>query len=399
MNQSTTWTGGPRPARPRTAPVRAMRNTGREHLPRAGDLGRSLILSALMILIPIAPAASVVQETILPSETCRGIFFVPVTVGGEDGPTLDMFFDTGASWTFIDRAALRDRFDLDIPYGKVRFDEARIGPHHLGRLTARVASLDTLGLALGRRIDGILAFEEFRDVLLTLDYPSGQVRVSGGRLPRPDGREVFRTARRDRPHVKVEVGGRRRWVLIDSGSTGRFSLKEADRVSWAVDPRVTGAGAAFGGIFIRQAGRMDGILRFGSLTFVDPVVSFARSDSRLAGWHVLRHFVLTFDQRKRRVRMRPASEAPVRLAPIVAPGLALVPRPEGYEVIRVLQGTSAERAGLRRGDLIVALDGIPAHEVGCRDPEGDAPGTVRVMTFLRDGRRHEVEVSVDILVP
>ena len=61
----------------------------------------------------------------------------------------------------------------------------------MGTLRAPVLRLHTLSLAVGRDVDGILGFSAFDDVLLTLDYPAEEIRVSGGRLPRPDGREIF----------------------------------------------------------------------------------------------------------------------------------------------------------------------------------------------------------------
>jgi len=69
---------------------------------------------------------------------------------------------------------------------------------------------------------------------------------------------------------------------------------------------------------------------------------------------------------------------------------------EGAEVTEVAPGSAAETAGLREGDLILAVDDeevtretpltvlIAAHE----------PGDVVVLTIERDGREREIEVEL-----
>ena len=49
---------------------------------------------------------------------------------------------------------------------------------------------------------------------------------------------------------------------------------------------------------------------------------------------------------------------PIRLASFVGMGVGTYPRSEGLEILEVFAGTSAEAAGLRTGDLIVAIDGV-----------------------------------------
>ena len=154
----------------------------------------------------------------------------------------------------------------------------------------------------------------------------------------------------------------------------------------------------FYGFFIEEGGRLDATLQFGPLRFEDPVVVVADRE-RLAGWHVLHHFVLTFDQRNSRIRMQRNGAGPVRPGPWVRWGLALRSSAEGRRVIRVFPGTTAEAAGLREGDLITAIDGTPVGELGCSDPQGDSAGRRFVLSYLRDGIQAEVEIEAEILVP
>ena len=71
----------------------------------------------------------------------------------------------------------------------------------------------------------------------------------------------------------------------------------------------------------------------------------------------------------------------------------------GCEIIKVFPETSAEAAGLREDDLIIAIDGTPVYERGCGDPEGDPAGQPQVWSYIRDGLRAEAEIETEILVP
>ena len=361
--------------------------------------------SLLILLFPLlttsasgAAPPTANSELALPSETCRGLFIVPLTFGEGEGTTLNLLFDTGSSWTFVDPGAIRRALGHDLQAGKVLFRDARIGRHQVGPLRAYVYPMETLSLALGREIDGILGFPAFRDVLLTLDYPAEEIRVSSGRLPPPDGREIFRAVGSKRPHLKVDVGGRRVKVLLDSGSTGRFSVRPSDRLTWSVEPRPVKASVLFANVTVDEGGRLGDALQVGPLSFEAPIASLARGE-RVAGWHVLHHFVLTFDQKNKRIRMQPSGTAPIRMASLVGSGLAFHPRPEGMEILKVFPGTSAEEAGLREGDLITAIDGIPVHERGCSDPRGAPTGQHEMLSYLRDGIQAETEVETGILHP
>ena len=360
----------------------------------------SIFAVVIALLIPEQAPAAVANpghtELVLPSETCRGLFIVPVTFGEEPGTTLDLLFDTGASRTFLDPRAMHKILGGEIRAGKMSFPNARIGPHELGPLRAYALPMRDLNLAVGREFDGILGFPAFRDVLLTLDYPAEEIRVSSGSLPRPDGREIFRVSGK-RPHLAVTSGSRRFKVLIDSGATGRFGLRPSDVSTWSVEPRPALISVGVQGVEVHHGGRVDGTIRLGPLDFDDPVVILSGGE-QLVGWQVLRHFVLTFDQKHKRMRMQKDSVGPVRMAPLVRVGLAYDPRPKGLKVVRVFPGTSAEAAGLRVGDLIDAIDGIPVYQQECEESSVTA-GHRRVFSYTRDGVRAEATIETEVLIP
>jgi hypothetical protein len=357
----------------------------------------------VVLAIPVLGAApattdAALAEVVLPSETCRGVFFVPVTFGEGEGTTLELLLDTGASRTYLDSGALRSLLGRDVGYGKTSLANARIGPFEIGTLQAHILRLHTVSLALGRNVDGIIGYPVFRDVLLTLDYPAEQIRVSHGRLPRPDGREIFPYRGFRRPHLDAEVGGRRTKVLLDSGATGRFALLPTKNLAWSVEPRPMKTSVGVGHVTVREGGRLADAIQFGPLRFEAPVVTLI-GDESLVGWHVLRYFVLTFDQKQKRIRMQTHGTDPIRLASWVGMGAGFYPRSEGLEILEVFADTSAEAAGLRTGDLIVAIDGTPVHDLGCSDPLGDPAGRRKVLTYIRDGIQAEAEIETEALIP
>lgn len=355
-----------------------------------------LSLSLLAVwLSGSAPASDALE---LPSETCNGLFFVPVTFGASGDATLELLVDTGASRTYLDRSALGRVLGHKVPAGRVTLANARIGDLELGSLSAHTLTLRTLSLALGRNVDGILGFPAFKDVLLTLDYPNEAIHVSPGRLPRVDGREIFRYRGLRRPFVDADVGGKSMTVLLDSGATGRFALLPKKSLRWAEAPRPVKTAVGVGYVSLREGGRLADPIRLGPLTFEEPVAMLV-GDESYAGWHVLRHFVLTFDQKRKRVRMRAIEPGPIRPAAWVGMGVGIHPRPGGLEVLAVFPGTSAEAEGIRPGDLIVAIDGVPVHETGCPDPRENTVGRRKTLTYRRDGVELRATVTTEVLVP
>lgn len=72
-------------------------------------------------------------------------------------------------------------------------------------------------------------------------------------------------------------------------------------------------------------------------------------------------------------------------------------RPErGVLIAGVVSGGPAERAGLRRGDLVLEIDGEPVRSARelLRRVAGMTPGQETRLTLLRDGREQSVTVQV-----
>jgi hypothetical protein len=324
---------------------------------------------------------------------------VPLTFGEDPERVLHLVLDTGAGETSVDPDAIERVFGKRVRVGKkINLRDGTAGPLQVRKLPSKVHEMDHLARALGYEIDGILGFPTFRDLLLTLDYPRSEVRIARGTLGPPDGVEIVKDYGKSRPYLALDIGGKRLPVLIDSGSAGGVRLRKDDPVEWEVPPRPVGGAVGYTGIDLVSAGRMRGDLRVGPLRVERPLVRLD-DGTRLVGADILERFEATFDQKKRRIRLVPDSEEPIVLAPARGIGVALRPVAEGFEIARVFPGTPAEASGLRKGDLLVAFDGVPIDERGCRNPWDDADNRNTRLTVRRGGSDRDVDVEIAVLVP
>lgn len=359
-------------------------------------------MACATVLHPAAsPAQTPPGETVVSRETCSGLFVVPLAWAPAEGPSRPLWalFDTGGSNLFIDPDGLERISGRRIEAGRwVRLEDVTVAGLPFGRFRPRVRELDHLSTALGREIDVFLPFRVFADHLLTLDYPREEMRVSRGSLPEPDGVEVFSSRGPDRrPWLEVEIGTVRRKLLIDSGSSGTIAIAPSADLRWRSAPRPVRISQGMDDLEISEEGRLADSVAVGPLTFEDPIVALTEDTERF-GARVLRHFVATFDQRARRVRLEAAAEGPIRLAPVRGIGALLHPREgDAWEVAQVSDGSPADRAGLRSGDRVTRIDGVPVAELGCRELDSTLGRTLR-LAIRRGGEEIEVLVEVEVLV-
>ncbi len=347
----------------------------------------------LQLLLASAAGAA---DYLVPSSQCRGLFIVPVSW---QGITLDLILDTGSEITAIDPDAYQRVTGRKVKSGrKVRLKSGEAGPLKINKIKVRLHEMDHLGLTLGRRIDGILGMNVFHKFLLTLDYPNEEIRVGTGVLPKADGVEIFQDVGKTRPYIMVDLGGRPVPVLIDSGFTGSLDLRGSDSTNWKVEPVPYTAVARYSEIVIHRAGRIARNIQFGPLTLVEPVV-FVSKGTRLAGAKLLKEFTLVFDHRNNRLQMTRQDNGSLEFDSLYSWGLGLRPRLAGMELIKVFTGSPAEKAGLKTGDILTAVDGVPIHERGCKGLNDGGSTQSAIFTINRDGTRLEVKLTVEVVIP
>ncbi|WP_306250915.1 PDZ domain-containing protein [Parvularcula sp. IMCC14364] len=355
-------------------------------------------VAAFFLSLLLSPAAFA-DDYVVPGELCRGYFLVPVTLNEErEDSTLWFIYDTGASRTIVDPDSIaRVSTTLVKPGQTARMSDARSGALKFNVFRARVQELDHIIGAFGRPIDGIMGYDTFQKFLLTLDYPAGEMRVTTDMsLPSPDNREVFSTRGPDkRPWLDVYFDGRKRRMLIDSGSGTSFGVNRLERYDTLTEPVPTRVAQRLDRVEYISSARFDGTARIGGYDLPQPILhGFPRTE--LIGEQVMRHFVWTFDVPNRRVRITRPEDTPISFPSDYGLGANMTVSKDGLLVGDVFPGSAAMGAGLQSGDVITSINDQPVFDRGCSQV-GAAPRPVKLV-YRREGVEQSVTVMPEVMV-
>jgi predicted aspartyl protease len=319
------------------------------------------ILLTLLLLAGPAPTKAVPEAiATVPLKLIGGKPAVSVTINGK-GP-FDFFLDTGAGMTVID-SDLAEELQLPVT-GTTRIGDPS-NPQALEAKTATVKRLTVGGAAFqdvevvtwdrsalygGTGPRGVIGNPLFADHLLTLDLGKGEARIARGEVaPGPDV-VTYEPSEGGVFRIPVSIGMLNIEAAIDSGSPSGFALPKryAEQLPLATPLTEVGRGRMANSEFVVSSATVDATARIGINTFPRPVVTFNDVlPGALFGAQVLRHMVLTIDQKNRRIRLTPGMPPP---APVkVAAGAA---------------GDYAGRFGIRTitskdGDLFLQRDSGP----------------------------------------
>jgi hypothetical protein len=356
-------------------------------------------------------------QVAVPGRLVSNLLLVEGTVGGA-GP-YHFLVDTGSSVTLVsDRiAAAIPGFRPSAGLAPVQVVSAAGGATLLGSTTLPSLELRTATFAnvraavydfvdfsnhLGITVDGIIGFPVFRDLLLTLDYPRSRVVLS----PRFPARTVpgvavpFALEDGTRPIVNVELGDATFMALIDSGSNLPFTLNATGlNPSFKYGPRTGPLVATLSGDAPRQIGRLADTLVLGTFAVREPRVMLTDQLPTI-GAEILRHFTLTFDQRRGLVILAPERDAALKLPPQRTTGLSFARLPAEWRVLQVLADAPAATRQIEPGDGIVGIDGEPIVRWNLDRFEKHlrSADTIEYL-FRRDGRSYQVKVPVYDLIP
>ena len=256
------------------------------------------------------------------------------------------------------RVAGADGGVLELPAAAV--SRLELGEARFENVPVLVYDCSTLSSHLGVRIDGVLGFPLFRETLLTLDYPGRRLLlqpadsaalVPGSVVPFDDGRKT--------PLVRLRLGDVQFAALVDSGSEADFSINPAGlSPAYATPPREGTLVATLAGDRSQRVARLRDPLQLGDQVFPRPIVELTDALSSLGGG-ALRHFTLTFDQRRDRLFLQLVGGALSAAAPRRSLGLSFAKLPAYWRVASVVDSSPAAQAGIRAGDLVVRIEGEP----------------------------------------
>lgn len=337
----------------------------------------------------------------LNAHMCRGYFFVPVTLNSETSTkteeerTLYFLYDSGASLTYADPDSIERVTGKRIEAEKrVRLTDGHIGDLNFNSLPTRTAELDHLSIALGREIDGVLAYDAFGQRLLTLDYAAETMSLAEGHLPRPNRKDIFSTRGKDkRPWLSLKIGKKRRKILIDTGSTTTFALRNLYAYRMQATPVPISAAVRWDRMESRSAGRLAGDAFIGKNKIETPIIESVPG-TELLGGSILKHFRVTFDVGKKRVRLDPYEDQAIQVPPERGWGLFLRPVKDGLKIEKVLPNGPSAKTDLAANDVITHVNGVPIRERNCASLEGQLSAQI-----TRRRGDESATVTIDFTVP
>ena len=331
---------------------------------------------------------------------------------GEAGP-FGFILDSGASITVVDKG-LAKKLGLSsegtteigspvggtVPADKMQLRNARVDSVPLGDVP--VLSIDLASvIGLADAPVGVLATAAFREKSLTFDFGGSRLLVSDEPLGPADGAETHDfCAPSGKPSVTVDVGGTKQCVNVDTGAPMILALplSVANSLPLAEKPKVRGNARLVGAKIKTYGARLEGELRVGRIAVQNPELGFHETAPiGTLGQGFLATAEMTLDHANRRVRLRPWAPASGQPGRRVRRGPA--PNDKRYgigfrgpvdgdlDVAFVEESSPAESGGVRAGDRITTLAGVPVAELDMSARIKALTTSPLEMTVLRDGKK------------
>ena len=277
-------------------------------------------------------------------------------------------------------------------------DELLLGGVTLTRLFAVSVDLSSIEQRAGVELGGVLGFSAFEDLLLTLDYPEETLILERGELPAPDQREIFRYQKEsEHPALPATLEGQAITLVLDSGSRDYLSIPESKQAQFTYqsDPVQIGTSLSIAQSAPCYAARLSSPLLVAGHSIPAPQATFAPIDTFLAGGKFLRVFSITFDQKNKRLRLRPPQKFSLEQPSIRSLGAELCKKNNVWEVCSALDGQL-----LRPEDQLISVAGKATAAFDISDWQDLIQSSQSLeLTILREGAELTVSVLIQVLVP
>jgi len=328
------------------------------------------------------------SSTSVPFQLVDGRIFVSVRLNGE-GP-FSFIFDTGGDADVSPEVAERLQLasggtetgtgmgEKPVTAANTTVRELKIGDLRMSNLAFHVISMSDAPAVFGRQpVDGIIGFPILEGMVVEVDYERDRLELS---LPsayklRVSGTTMHFERVRWVPLVHASLDGTPGMFGVDTGA--RLSLLlygpfvDQNDLRTKYRPRVEGVtGWGLGGPIRSQIVRGK-LFAMGNLQLHDPLIRFplqtsgglmASDTAGLIGADILRQFNITFDYGRESVTFQKNHHYGSR-STFDRVGVWLGQDGGAFSVIDVVSGSPAEKAGIKTGDKILAIDGKPTGEL------------------------------------
>lgn len=315
------------------------------------------------------------------------LIWIRASING--APPADFIFDSGASTTVIDSAYAATNGIEAVGQAETQGAGA-VGHASLAKLrSVRIDAPDGDGVELTDRtavvipisasitptlwheVAGVLGYDAIREFVVTVDFDHSTLRFNDPAQFRytGSGTKLPFTLAGGVPVVPMRLDDRYEGNFrVDLGSAGATVLQGSFAARSGIHPShvVTAAGTGFGGRYPVRLFRMKS-LELGPLRWKDPIVAISQATAGvlatddyagLIGNQVLERFTCTFDYEHRALYLEPGVR-PFQRDRFTRVGLILTRSGSAVRATQVMDGSPAERAGLRVGDMIQTIDDRP----------------------------------------
>jgi hypothetical protein len=282
---------------------------------------------------------------------------------------------------------------------------------------AIVIPLDKLGDIEGIPMPGMVGYETFRRFVTRVDYGASTLSLIDPAKfdPKDAGTPVKFVFNDHIPEVMGTIEGIPAKFDIDTGARSELTITkpfaETNKLRGSHPKGVDavdgwGVGGPSTGYVTRIKDMTIGDVKIG------PVVgalanqdkgAFAGADySANVGGGVLKRFVVTFDYNNRIMYLKPRPAPVEDTNTYDRAGMWINVSGSTFKIVNVTKGTPADEAGLRKDDIVTAVDGSaanPAKLPQLRKMLRTAkPGTVVTFTVTRDGKPKDIKVTLRDLI-
>ncbi len=395
--------------------------------PPPGALERELSMPRVSKAVPSDTPTTLSSPIEIPFTLEGGHIIVEASIDGS--APMPFMFDTGAINIMTPETARR----INAPAVRtarmggigpqvsqvqiVKVDSITIGPALLDHPLVAVAELRNIIVDRGARprLAGLIGANLLARYAVTVDYQHRTLTLnSPGFQPQaaialPLGYAISADGL-THPSIKAELDGATGQFVLDTGSNGEVFLSDAfahAHPSFAASSKVLSflsPGGIGGPLTVQFA--LAKHLRLGTATLSPPAFNRPANGARfgldadgLLGAVILSQFIVTIDYQSGHAYFEPVAG---RTLPPVLHGTGMIldkPDHEAFEVLDVLPGSGAERAGLRPGERVVEVAGRPARDLSAADVGHLSAFPAHTSLAIRTSDQRRLDLAIGQILP